>query len=160
MNPLCRNDRPGQFPKSWYASNRYLPNIAAKVAATVMPINSFICATEPLGDKAVDVLARDIAVADSKFVVNHCRMSEEKRFLFGGRESYSIGFPKDIRTTPVARIAHLFPRPAYPPCNGSHPMSCQGLGSRGMGWHWQGLQAKSWPKPSLGKPGGLKLGQA
>ncbi|MFG5380770.1 NAD(P)/FAD-dependent oxidoreductase [Yoonia sp. R2-816] len=92
------------------AGNGYLPNIERKVAAKVMPINSFMCATEPLGDKAAEVLARDIAVADSKFVVNYYRLSEDKRFLFGGRESYSIGFPKDISTALIARMTNLFPQ--------------------------------------------------
>ncbi len=92
------------------AGNGYLPNIERKVAAKVMPINSFMCATEPLGEKAAEVLARDIAVADSKFVVNYYRLSEDKRFLFGGRESYSIGFPKDISTALIARMTNLFPQ--------------------------------------------------
>lgn len=92
------------------AGNGYLPNIERKVAAKVMPINSFICATAPLGDRAADVLARDIAVADSKFVVNYYRLSEDKRLLFGGRESYSIGFPGDISTALIARMTMLFPQ--------------------------------------------------
>lgn len=92
------------------AGNGYLPNIERKIAAKVMPINSFICATAPLDDRMAEVLARDIAVADSKFVVNYYRMSEDKRLLFGGRESYSIGFPKDIRTALVDRMTTLFPQ--------------------------------------------------
>ncbi len=92
------------------AGNGYFPNIERKVAAKVMPINSFICATEPLGDRAATVLARDIAVADDKFVVNYYRMSEDQRFLFGGRESYAIGFPADISTALVARMTKLFPQ--------------------------------------------------
>ncbi|WP_341365501.1 FAD-binding oxidoreductase [Yoonia sp. BS5-3] len=92
------------------AGNGYLPKIAPRVAAKVMPINSFICATQPLGAKAADILSRDIAVADSKFVVNYFRLSEDKRLLFGGRESYGIGFPKDIRSALIARMVHLFPQ--------------------------------------------------
>ena len=92
------------------AGNGYLPHIERKIAAKVMPINSFICTTEPLGDRATDILSRDIAVADSKFVVNYFRLTEDKRFLFGGRESYSIGFPKDISTALVARMTGLFPQ--------------------------------------------------
>ncbi|SFR35404.1 gamma-glutamylputrescine oxidase [Yoonia tamlensis] len=92
------------------AGNGYLPDIDRKTAAKVMPINSFICATEPLGDRAATVLARDIAVADSKFVVNYFRMSEDNRFLFGGRESYGIGFPKDINTALIQRMTTLFPQ--------------------------------------------------
>ena len=90
--------------------NGYLPVIEARTAARVMPINSFICATEPLGDLADEVLTRDIAVADSKFVVNYYRLSEDRRLLFGGRESYSIGFPKDISTALIARMCALFPQ--------------------------------------------------
>jgi len=92
------------------AGNGYLPDIADDVSKRVMPINSFIAATEPLGELASDVLARDIAVADDKFVVNYFRLSEDKRLLFGGRESYSIGFPSDIDTALRKRMLHLFPQ--------------------------------------------------
>ncbi len=92
------------------AGNGYLPDLADDISARVMPINSFIAATEPLGDRANDVLSQDIAVADDKFVVNYYRLSEDKRLLFGGRESYSIGFPTDINTALVKRMEHLFPQ--------------------------------------------------
>lgn len=92
------------------AGNGYLPNILPQVNADVMPINSFIAATEPLPQKWQEVLSQDIAVADSKFVVNYYRFSADRRFLFGGRESYSIGFPDDIATALVARMHRLFPQ--------------------------------------------------
>ncbi|MCV2877166.1 FAD-binding oxidoreductase [Rhodobacteraceae bacterium XHP0102] len=92
------------------AGNGYLPNILPHVNARVMPINSFIAATEPLPKRWTDVLAKDIAVADSKFVVNYYRFSADRRFLFGGRESYSLGFPSDISTALVARMHRLFPQ--------------------------------------------------
>ena len=53
-----------------------------------MPINNFIVATEPLGDRAKSVLAKDIAVADTKFVVNYFRLSDDQRLLFGGGELF------------------------------------------------------------------------
>ncbi|MCU4654648.1 FAD-binding oxidoreductase [Roseibacterium sp. SDUM158016] len=92
------------------AGNGYLPALLPGVAARVMPINSFIAATEPLPDRWQEVLAEDIAVSDSRFVVNYYRFGADRRFLFGGRESYSIGFPKDIATALVARMEHLFPQ--------------------------------------------------
>ncbi len=93
------------------AGNGYLPGgLLPPVAARVMPINSFIAATEPLPDRWQDVLAEDIAVSDSRFVVNYYRFGGDRRFLFGGRESYSIGFPPDISTALVARMEHLFPQ--------------------------------------------------
>ncbi|QQA44073.1 NAD(P)/FAD-dependent oxidoreductase [Pelagovum pacificum] len=92
------------------AGNGYLPGLSRPYAARVMPINSFIAATEPLGDRAAEVLSRDVAVSDSRFVVNYYRLSEDKRLLFGGRESYSIGYPVDILTALRARMERLFPQ--------------------------------------------------
>lgn len=104
------------------AGNGYLPPISGEVAARVMPINSFIAATEPLGARASEVLAKDVAVADDKFVVNYFRLSEDKRLLFGGRESYSIGFPEDILTALRKRMERLFPQ----------------IAGVGIDYHWGG----------------------
>jgi gamma-glutamylputrescine oxidase len=92
------------------AGNGYLPDIMPEVNARVMPINSFIAATEPLPDRWQDVLAEDICVADSRFVVNYYRFSADRRFLFGGRESYGLGFPADIASALVNRMVTLFPQ--------------------------------------------------
>jgi gamma-glutamylputrescine oxidase len=104
--------RDGQVtaPHAIIAGNGYLPDILPPVNRKVMPINSFIAATEPLPDRWQEVLAEDICVADSKFVVNYYRFSADHRFLFGGRESYGIGFPSDISTALVARMENLFPQ--------------------------------------------------
>jgi len=80
------------------AGNGYLGSLAPKVAARVMPINNFIIATEPLGERAASVLSRNVAVADSRFVVNYWRLSDDNRLLFGGGESYGYRFPDIIRT--------------------------------------------------------------
>lgn len=80
------------------AANGYLGGLEREVAARVMPINNFIVATEPLGDRARDILAEPVAVADTKFVVNYWRLSEDNRLLFGGGESYGWRFPDIVRT--------------------------------------------------------------
>jgi len=92
------------------AGNGYLPNLERKVAARVMPLNSFIGATEPLGARADEIMGEDIAVHDSKWVANYFRLSEDKRLLFGGRPSYSLGFPDDIATLMRKRIINIFPQ--------------------------------------------------
>lgn len=94
-----------------FAANGYLPNgIAPKVSSRTMPLNSFIAATAPLADKAAQVLTKDIAVADSKFVVNYFRLSEDNRLLFGGRENYTIGFPRNISPALRTRMEQMFPQ--------------------------------------------------
>ncbi|NJM83252.1 MAG: FAD-binding oxidoreductase [Tabrizicola sp.] len=80
------------------AGNGYLGHLDGHVAARVMPINNFIIATEPLGDRAKDIIAEPVAVADTKFVVNYWRLSEDNRLLFGGGESYGYRFPDIVRT--------------------------------------------------------------
>ena len=90
--------------------NGYLGNLEPKVAAKVMPINNFIIATEPLGKRTEEVLTKDIAVADTKFVVNYFRLSKDKRLLFGGGENYSYKFPKNITSTVLKPMLEIFPQ--------------------------------------------------
>ena len=92
------------------ACNGYHGGLNRKIAARVMPINNYIIATEPLGARAQDVLAKDIAVADSKFVVNYWRLSEDKRLLFGGGESYGDRFPKDIEALVRKPMLEIYPQ--------------------------------------------------
>ncbi|WP_195822404.1 NAD(P)/FAD-dependent oxidoreductase [Roseobacter sp. MH60115] len=91
------------------ACNGYLSSLAPSVSARVMPINNFIVATEPLEDQAHRVLARDVAVADSRFVVNYFRLSHDGRLLFGGGESYGYKFPRDIAATVRKPMETVFP---------------------------------------------------
>ena len=92
-----------------YAGNGYMGNLQRKAASRIMPINNFIAATEPLGDRVADVLTQDIAVADSKFVVNYFRLSHDGRLLFGGGENYGYRFPADIAATVHKPMTEIFP---------------------------------------------------
>ncbi|MEH6829528.1 MAG: FAD-binding oxidoreductase [Sulfitobacter sp.] len=93
-----------------FACNGYLGGLNRRVAARVMPINNFIAATEPLGDRIKDVLPRDVAVADSRFVVNYFRLSDDGRLLFGGGESYGYRFPNDIAAKVRKPMSVVFPQ--------------------------------------------------
>ncbi|MEH0199193.1 FAD-binding oxidoreductase [Caulobacter sp. CCNWLY153] len=75
----------------------YLDELAGPQArARVMPINNFVLATEPLGERAERIIHSNAAVADSRFVVNYFRKSPDGRLLFGGGENYRPGFPPDL----------------------------------------------------------------
>ncbi len=93
------------------ACNGYLGNLNSEVAASVMPINNYIIATEALDSDLAESLIRDnMAVADSKFVVNYFRVSSDNRLLFGGRESYGYRFPKDIKTFVRSAMLGVYPQ--------------------------------------------------
>jgi gamma-glutamylputrescine oxidase len=91
------------------AANGYLGRLDRRTAARVMPINNFIVATEPL-DRFPEILPTDVAVADSRFVVNYWRRSEDNRLLFGGGESYGYRFPRDIARTVRRPMEQVYPQ--------------------------------------------------
>ena len=91
------------------AGNGYMTPLHREPARRVMPINNFIAVTEPLGDEVARVLTRDVAIADSKFVVNYFRLTPDKRLLFGGGESYGYRFPEDIAAKVRKPMTEIFP---------------------------------------------------
>jgi len=93
------------------ACNGYLERIEQRIAGNIMPINNFIIATEPLGDEAARALIRDdVAISDSKFVVDYYRLSADRRLLFGGGESYGRQLPKDITSIVRRCMLRVFPQ--------------------------------------------------
>jgi gamma-glutamylputrescine oxidase len=89
--------------------NGYLGALNDHVAKRVMPINNFIAATEPLDDPR-SLIRDNHAVADSKFVINYFRLSDDSRMLFGGGESYGYTFPRDVAATVRKPMLEIFPQ--------------------------------------------------
>jgi len=76
-----------------------------------MPINNFILATEPLGtDKARSLIRDDVAVQDTKFVIDYYRLSADHRLLFGGGENYTSRFPSDIKRFVRKYMLRVYPQ--------------------------------------------------
>lgn len=93
------------------ACNGYLGGLEPRVADRVMPINNFIVATEPMDPANQErLIAGNHAVADSKFVINYFRFSEDHRLLFGGSESYGYRFPRDIAAAVRKPMLQIFPQ--------------------------------------------------
>lgn len=76
----------------------------------IMPVGTYIIATERLGQARIESLMREnVAVSDVNFVLDYFRRSEDHRLLFGGRVSYS---GRDARNTARAtrvRMLNVFP---------------------------------------------------
>ncbi|MCA2013233.1 FAD-binding oxidoreductase [Cereibacter sphaeroides] len=91
--------------------NGYMGRLEPSVAARVMPINNFIAATRPMSDEErAGIIRGDHAVADSKFVINYFRFSQDNRLLFGGGESYGYQFPQDIAAKVRKPMEEIFPQ--------------------------------------------------
>ncbi|WP_336055850.1 NAD(P)/FAD-dependent oxidoreductase [Nitratireductor sp. CH_MIT9313-5] len=95
--------------KCLMATNAYGKDLEPKTAAHLMPIGSFIAATEPLGEDS-DVLPGREAVDDSRFVVRYFRRTKDGRLLFGGREAYSQSTPAAIEELLRRQIAEVYPQ--------------------------------------------------
>jgi gamma-glutamylputrescine oxidase len=77
----------------------------------VMPVGTYVVATEPLGEERITALVRDnIAVADVNFVLDYFRRSADHRLLFGGRVSYSGIDARDTGGATGARMRRVFPQ--------------------------------------------------
>ena len=93
------------------AGNGYMGGLSKKVDSRVMPINNFIVATEPLGEEmAKSLIPQDVAVADSKFVVNYFKRSADHRMVFGGGESYGYKFPRNIAAKAQKPMLDIYPQ--------------------------------------------------
>ncbi len=93
--------------------NAYLGRLTATLHKTIMPVGTYVAATEPLGDEtASGLLPSGAAVSDVNFVLDYFRRSPDHRLLFGGRVSYSGFNPVWLRRAMRKRIARVFPQVA------------------------------------------------
>jgi gamma-glutamylputrescine oxidase len=73
-----------------FAGNAGLGSTVPSLARRIMPVATYIVATEPLGEAtARALLPNNTAVTDINWVLDYFRRSSDHRLLFGGRVSYS-----------------------------------------------------------------------
>lgn len=90
------------------ATNGYHDDLRRELGRHILPLQSFIGATEPLGHNSPVLPGRE-AVDDSRFVVRYLRKTADDRLLFGGREIYGRATPGDIKTAIRRQIAEIYP---------------------------------------------------
>lgn len=91
--------------------NGYLEGLLPALEPRILPISNYIVATEPLGEALARSLIRDdVAVCDSKFVVNYYRLSADRRLLFGGGEVYTRRDPRDIKRFVRPHMLAVYPQ--------------------------------------------------
>jgi gamma-glutamylputrescine oxidase len=92
------------------ACDTWLGGLDAKAGATVLPINSFILVTAPLGERAPALIPGNCAVSDTKFVVDYYRLTVDGRLLFGGGETYTSRYPSDLKRFISKPMLRVFPQ--------------------------------------------------
>ncbi|HYG89614.1 MAG TPA: FAD-binding oxidoreductase [Azospirillum sp.] len=93
------------------AGNAYLGPLVPELAARVMPVGTYIIATEPLGaERALSLLPQDVAVSDMNFVLNYFRRTPDHRLLFGGGVSYSGQDLPGVEQALRRKMLRVFPQ--------------------------------------------------
>jgi len=87
----------------------YLGNLMRPIAGYIMPVGTYIIATEQRAD-VVEMIPGNEAVADLNFVLDYFRRSADNRMLFGGRVSYSTLPPPSLKQSMLARAQRVFPQ--------------------------------------------------
>jgi glycine/D-amino acid oxidase-like deaminating enzyme len=96
------------------AGNAYQQLEPAVLSGLIFPAGSYIVATEPLSaEEVAQVNPLDLAVCDMNEVLDYFRLSADRRLLFGGRCNYSGREPRDIGSTMVPRLRHIYPQLAH-----------------------------------------------
>lgn len=92
------------------AGNAYVHGIAPELDDKIMPVGTYIGATEPLGaERAGQLIKNNMAVADVNWALDYFRLSADHRLLFGGRASYSTLPPPNLSGTMRKRMTRVFP---------------------------------------------------
>lgn len=91
------------------ACDALLGALDRSLAAHIMPVANYIVATAPL-DAANALIADQLAVSDSRFVVNYFRVSADKRLLFSGGERYTVTPPTSIEDFVRPYLRRVFPQ--------------------------------------------------
>lgn len=97
------------------AGNVYLNEfghaVAPELASRIMPVGTYIGATEPMDPaRARSLIPSMAAVCDTNFVLDYFRVAEDHRLLFGGRVSYSTSTPRNLEQSMRQRILAVFPQ--------------------------------------------------
>lgn len=93
------------------AGNVYLDSLAPKIRSRIMPVGTYIVASEPMPrNRALSLIPTRSAICDTNFVLDYFRLSADDRMIFGGRVSYSAVTPFNLAPSMRDRMIAVFPQ--------------------------------------------------
>ena len=97
------------------AGNVYLAeyggDIAPEASRQIMPVGTYMVATEPMQPDRADALMRGRpAASDTNFVLDYFRLTADHRLLFGAGDSYSAKTPRNLIDKIRASMLQVFPQ--------------------------------------------------
>lgn len=92
------------------AGGGYARNVYAKVERAVLPIATYVMATEPLGARLHDAIDTRAAVYDTRFAFDYYRPLPDTRILWGGRISVRDRAPEVIAQLLRRDLLKVYPQ--------------------------------------------------
>ena len=93
------------------ATNGYTPPVLGRLRRRVIPIGSYIIATEPLGaDTARQLIPHARVLSDTKNLLYYFRLSPDNRMVFGGRASFTPASPRRSAAILSGGMREVFPQ--------------------------------------------------
>ena len=92
------------------ACGGYLAGLRRAVDRSVMPIATYVMATEPLHGRLDDCLRTQAAIYDSRFAFDYYRALPDTRLLWGGRISILDRSPRAVQRLLRADMLRVFPQ--------------------------------------------------
>ena len=92
------------------ATNGYTPSALGRLRRRVIPIGSYIIATQPLGQElARRLIPKGRVMSDTKNLLYYFRLSPDGRMVFGGRASFTPASAKRSARILAAGMREVFP---------------------------------------------------
>jgi gamma-glutamylputrescine oxidase len=93
------------------AGNVYLQGVRTELEPRIMPVGTYIVASEPMPQAlAASLVPSMSAVCDTNFVLDYFRPTGDNRMLYGGRVSYSTVTPANLAEGMRRRMVATFPQ--------------------------------------------------
>lgn len=99
------------FAKSaMLAVDSKMSGLDRRLGGFAMPILNYNIATEPMSEaRAKALIPSDMAIADTRFVLNYFRLSTDNRLIFGGGEKYLPSMPSSVDEFVRKHMLQVFP---------------------------------------------------
>ncbi len=93
------------------ACNAYIDQLDRRIQGKILPVGTYMIATEPLSETAArQLLPSGYAVSDNQFVLDYFRLTKDHRLLFGGKCSYTGRTPNNLTEGLRQDMLKVFPQ--------------------------------------------------
>ncbi|HEX7348576.1 MAG TPA: FAD-binding oxidoreductase [Rhodanobacteraceae bacterium] len=92
------------------ACGGYLAHLDREIDRAILPVATYVMATEPLGERLHECLHTEAAIYDTRFAFDYYRPLKDSRLLWGGRISVRDRAPDAVKKLLLRDLLRVFPQ--------------------------------------------------